>query len=142
MDLNDDAFGPVRQVYLEYLDERLKNDPSEKRHRIEQFDNGYPVPKDEAKIKAGQEAYLGAMRDGNTELNATNEARKALFKKDYREQYHEREVDPKLYRDNSNYAGRKDHEIEEKVQKKWEEREHSNPNTNQQELQNTNTRKR
>lgn len=145
MDLNDDAFEPLRKVYHEYLNERFQNDPAEKRHRIERFESGNPNPKDEAKIKAGQDAYLQSVRDGSSEETATNEASKALFKQDYRERFMETQVDPKLYKDNRNYSERKDKEMDETVRQKLEERHERSvtlSNTNENEDQNFNSRKR
>lgn len=145
MDLNDDAFEPLRKVYHEYLNERFQNDPAEKRHRIERFERGNPDQRDEAKVKAGQDAYLLSIRDGSSEVNATNEARRALFEKHDREQFMGKEVDQKLYMTNPNYSERKDKEMDERVQKKFEERQEqsANPsNTNQNEHHNFNSRKR
>jgi hypothetical protein len=145
MDLNDDAFEPLRKVYHEYLNERFQNDPAEKRHRIARFEGGQPDLEDEAKIKAGQDAYLQSVRAGSSEETATNEASTALFKKHYGERFMETQVDQKLYKDNPNYSERKDKEMDETVQKKLEERQDqaANPsNTNQNDQQNTNPRKR
>ena len=123
MDLDPDAYEPVQQVYLEYLDERFHNEPIERRSRSAQFELGHPVPNDEAKIKAAQDAYLQSARDGSTELNATNEARQALFGQHYREQIKGREVEPTLYASDPDYRARADGEIERKVARKLHERQ-------------------
>jgi hypothetical protein len=123
MDLDPDAYEPVHQAYLEYLDERFDNAPTEKRSRRAQFELGSPVPTDEAKIKAAEDKYLQSVRGGNTELNATNEARQALFGQHYREQIKEKEVDPTLYASNPDFRARANVEIEEKVAQKWQERQ-------------------
>jgi hypothetical protein len=123
VDLQHEAFDAVRQAYLEYLDERYSKDPKDRQHREARFDNGDPYSDDQAKIKAAQDAYLEAIHENSGEVNATNEARDALFAQYYREEIKKRTVDPKLYAHNERYRDVADRDVEKLVAERLEQRQ-------------------
>lgn len=123
MAIADDAEQAARKVYIEHLAERFKDDPVQRRHRLQQFDTGHPLPSDAPALKAARETYIRTANDGGTERQATDAARDALYGQFDRERIMQREIDPQRYRKDPEYHIRSNALVAEKVEEARAERQ-------------------
>jgi hypothetical protein len=108
----------IRTVYFEYLAERFKDDPNEKRRREERFNSGHPHPADEGAIKKGREAFIQAFDTGQ----ALIAARDALYGEFDRWEIKRKEVDPVRYSKDADYHQRMNVLIEKGLDERKQDR--------------------
>src|SRR5579883_583058 len=88
-----------RKVYFEYLADRYGDNPGERRHRENRFENDDAHDQDREAIKQAGQAYAEKFGSGE----ALNAARDAFYVEKFRHEFIRTNADPNRYSKNAEY---------------------------------------
>jgi hypothetical protein len=113
-----DAQEAVKKVYGEYLEEKYRDDPEKRDHRLLSYETGHTEPEDRNAVERARKAYL----DDFGSDQAINAARDALYAEFDREEIRGKLVHPNEYLNNVVYHNQMDRVIDLGVEERKKQR--------------------